>query len=403
MRAILPRAGRAARAAPAAVGDSCTAWIDLCGSPSPSSSAGTACPAARRRAALDSVRRPRRPATDVDLVGVAARHGAPAARRRGARRSPSRHLPLPRLALYESWHRLRRPAVERATGPVDVVHATGVAVPPPSAPLVVTVHDLAFLPRPRAVHPPRASRFFRRAIELARRDADLVLCPSQATARRLRGRTASTRPGCASCRGASTPRRSTRRRGRRGAGPATASTGRYVLLDRAPSSPARTCRALLDAFARLDRPDVDAGARRPRRLERGPRRAGSRALGDRVRPLGFVAAADLRGALRRAPTVFCYPSLREGFGLPGARGHGPGHAGGHLGGHGHRGGRRRRRRCSSTRSTSTPSPTRSPRLLDDPARGARLGAAGRARAAERSPGPRTAGGARAPRYGEAAA
>ena len=117
--------------------------------------------------------------TDLDLVGVSARHSEPPDR---AWRPPVevRALPLPRPALYESWHRLRWPAVQRATGPVDVIHATGMAVPPPSAPLVVTVHDLAFLDDP-SLFTPRGVRFFHRAIDLARRQADLIICPSQAT------------------------------------------------------------------------------------------------------------------------------------------------------------------------------------------------------------------------------
>ncbi len=94
---------------------------------------------------------------------------------------PVRHLPLPRLLLYEAWHRLRLPVVERATGPVDVIHATGMAIPPPSVPLVVTIHDLAWAHRPE--HFSRHGvRFFSRCLELTRRDADLVICPSQATA-----------------------------------------------------------------------------------------------------------------------------------------------------------------------------------------------------------------------------
>ena len=65
----------------------------------------------------------------LELVGVSAWH----------RRLPEppwrppisvRRLPVPPHVLYETWHRLRRPHVERATGPVDVIHATGVAVPP---------------------------------------------------------------------------------------------------------------------------------------------------------------------------------------------------------------------------------------------------------------------------------
>ena len=121
---------------------------------------------------------------DVEVVGVAARHGEPPP----APFRPAvdvRHLPLPRLALYEAWHGLRWPPVERATGPVDVVHATAVAVPPTRAPLVMTIHDLAFLADPSLVTR-HGNRFFRRGTELARRHARLVLVPSEATAAECR-------------------------------------------------------------------------------------------------------------------------------------------------------------------------------------------------------------------------
>src|SRR5690606_502480 len=87
--------------------------------------------------------------------------------------------------LYEAWHGLRWPPVERATGPVDVVHATAVAVPPSRAPLVMTIHDLAFLADSSLVTK-HGNRFFRRGTELARRHASLVLVPSEATAQECR-------------------------------------------------------------------------------------------------------------------------------------------------------------------------------------------------------------------------
>src|SRR5437764_1575661 len=101
----------------------------------------------------------------VELVGVAAAH----------RRPPPpawvppvrvRHLRLPRALLYESWHVLRRPPVERATGPVDMIHATALAMPPRSAPIVLTVHDLSFRHFPE--HFTRAGRrFFEQSLVLA--------------------------------------------------------------------------------------------------------------------------------------------------------------------------------------------------------------------------------------------
>jgi hypothetical protein len=81
---------------------------------------------------------------DLDLVGISARHRGPPlpgfAPPIAVRRSR-----LPRRVLYESWQWLRRPLVERVTGPVDVVHDAGYVVPPSTAPLVATIHDLLFL------------------------------------------------------------------------------------------------------------------------------------------------------------------------------------------------------------------------------------------------------------------
>ncbi len=122
--------------------------------------------------------------SDVELVGVAARHRD----RPPEQWQPSiavSHLPLPRIALYESWHYLRRPRVEQATGPVDVIHATEIAMPPPTSPVVLTVHDLAYLDYPE-LFTRQGLRFFRRALDLALKDASLVLCSSLATLERCR-------------------------------------------------------------------------------------------------------------------------------------------------------------------------------------------------------------------------
>ncbi len=87
-----------------------------------------------------------------------------------------------RIAMYESWHRLRRPAIQRTTGPVDIIHATGGVVPPSGgAPIVVTIHDLAFMHRPGHFTRHGVS-FMTRSFELTRRDARIVLVPSQTTA-----------------------------------------------------------------------------------------------------------------------------------------------------------------------------------------------------------------------------
>jgi glycosyltransferase involved in cell wall biosynthesis len=252
------------------------------------------------------------PRPDVELVGVAARHRAPPP---PEWRPPIavHALPLPRLALYESWHRLRRPSVERATGPVDVVHATGIAMPPASRPIVLTVHDLAYLDYPEMFS--RAGlRFFRRAFELALADATLVLCSSLATLARCRD------AGFDDARLRHVPlgveitpaseayvtevlARFGLRRG-------------YVLWT-GTVEPRKNLPTLVRAFA--------AVARRVELVLVGPPgwnedlEAILGALPDdvqaRVKRLGWVPRDDL-AALYAGAGVFCFPSLLEGFGFP---------------------------------------------------------------------------------------
>ena len=82
-------------------------------------------------------------------------------------------------------------------------------------------------------------------------------------------------------------------------------------------------------------------------------------LADRVERTGRIPEADLDVLYRRA-TVMAFPSRYEGFGLPGARGHGPRLPGGGQRRRGPARRGRRRRACWSTRSTPTPGPTPSP-------------------------------------------
>lgn len=240
---------------------------------------------------------------DVEQIGVSAWHRAspPEAWR------PSievRSLPLPRVILYDAWQRLRRPRVERASGPVDVVHATGHVAAPSRAPMVASVWDLSFLHDP-SHFTARGISVFTRFLDLVRGEAAVVLCPSEATradclaagidAARLRVAPLGSHARTASAADIERVR-------------ATYALDRPVVLFSGTVEPRKNVGRLIEAFDRLG--DVDAEL-----VLVGPDGWGAELPPTSARRLGFVPRADLE-ALYAAAAVVAYPSLREGFGLP---------------------------------------------------------------------------------------
>lgn len=244
---------------------------------------------------------------DVEVVGVAARHRHPAPE---AWRPPVpvRHLPLPRRLLHETWHALRWPDVEHATGRVDVCHAVGGAIPGSRAPLVVTVHDLAFLHLPH-LFTAQGRRFLRRALDLVRVHAAQVQVPSLATLEDCadhgidRDRLRLVPWGCTV--GSPTPEDVAAARARFGL------PERYVVCV-GTLEPRKNLAGLLDAWRRLDRSDVEL-------VLVGPAGWGEVPEGSTFPPnvtmTGFVDT-EIRDALYAGASASCYPSLFEGFGLP---------------------------------------------------------------------------------------
>jgi len=248
----------------------------------------------------------------LELVGVAARHRELPPEQWRPPISVS-EMALPRIVLYESWHYLRRPRIERATGPIDAIHATGMVMPPPSSPVVLTVHDLSYLDYPE-LFSRQGLRFFNRALDLARRDATLILCSSAATLARCReagfedARLRHVPLGVRVTR--ATPEDVTRVRGAYGL------TKRFILWT-GTIEPRKNLPGLIRAFSLLDT-DAELVLVGPRGWnETLDAHVGDlpAAVRERVRLLGWVPQADL-DALYAAATVMCFPSLLEGFGFP---------------------------------------------------------------------------------------
>ncbi len=113
------------------------------------------------------------PAADVEVVCFGA--GVPSARVQSLIGTYV-DLGWPRGPLrYELWHQLRRP---RVTLDADVVHAPSLAIPPTKLPLVVTVHDVAFLREPSAFTR-RGLAFHRRGLAIAHREAAAIVTASR--------------------------------------------------------------------------------------------------------------------------------------------------------------------------------------------------------------------------------
>lgn len=251
----------------------------------------------------------RRP--DVELTGVGPWFGGVPAEP-WVPPIPVKRLPVPYQVAYEVWNRSSLLSPTLVVPDADVVHATAATVPSKGRArgLVVTIHDLFPLSAPEQFTR-RGVRIMTGGIEAARRRADLVCCPSTDTFRdcveagfdedRLR-----VVPWGATSRDVTDDDRQRVRQRYR--------LQRPYLLWVGTIEPRKNLPMLLDAYRRLGSAAVDLVLVGPigwrEQLE-----GHVEGIATHVRQLGFVPAADLP-ALYDGAELFCFPSTREGFGLP---------------------------------------------------------------------------------------
>jgi glycosyltransferase involved in cell wall biosynthesis len=271
---------------------------------------------------------PRSWKSEIDRLRATSLHHPPSDLHSPVSTLQFRPLPLSDEWLARLWHRLRLPIpVETITGSLDVFYSPDFVLPPTrrATRTLLTVHDLSFLHCPEAFVPALRC-YLERVVPRSISRADLVLADSAHTRFDLIS-LLDVPPGKAKVlysgvhprfRPEPEPGESERLQARYGLG-----EGTYA-LSVGTLQPRKNYVRLMRAFDQL------ADQSNGREADRSPAQlliAGGRGWlyqetlaeaerhGDRVHILGFVDDADLP-ALYRNATLFVFPSLYEGFGLP---------------------------------------------------------------------------------------
>jgi glycosyltransferase involved in cell wall biosynthesis len=261
--------------------------------------------------------------TDLDLVLFSRRGDGPRWRTGAPGAGVAASAPAPR-PLRLAWEQGRLPALLSRRG-VDVHHGPHYTMPERSrVPTVVTVHDLSFFEEP-AWHQRSKVLVFRRAIKVAARRAQALVCPSRITAEqlarwcRLDARVFVAPHGVDTARFRPDEPSVGADEARLAAIDARLSDGRPFLVFVGTIEPRKNVPALVEAFARVARDRADALL-----VLAGGAGWGADAVDRAIRQSGIASSVVRTGyvpdqavpALLRSATAAVYPALYEGFGLP---------------------------------------------------------------------------------------
>ncbi len=222
--------------------------------------------------------------------------------------------------LKRLWYRLRLPLpIQSWTGPLDLFHATDFVLPPvkQGTTTMVTIHDLSFVRQPESVMP-GMSNYLNTWVPRSVAQADHVIAVSEATRQDLislydtppqkvsvlyHGVTPEFQPIQTE-----TALKAVRQKYNLGEAPFILSLGTI--------QPRKNYQRLIQALAQIKAPlALVIGGGRGWHYDAIFGEVERQGLQERVHFPGFVADEDLP-ALYSAATLFVYPSLYEGFGLP---------------------------------------------------------------------------------------
>ncbi len=230
--------------------------------------------------------------------------------------------PLSDRWLYRLWHRLRLPLpVQLFTGPLDLFHSPDFVLPPLRAgtPSLLTVHDLSFVHYPETFTPALVG-YLNRVVPASIARASHVVADSEATRRDLVELWQTPQEKISVLYSGVDERfQPVTKAGR------LAAVRQKYGLSAAPYLLAVSTIQPRKNYAMLIRAFRPVAARHPHHLviaggkgwlyEETLAEVERQGLQGRVHFIGFVADADLP-ALYSAASLFVFPSLYEGFGLP---------------------------------------------------------------------------------------
>jgi len=210
-------------------------------------------------------------------------------------------VPLPARATVQSWSRTGPPSIDRWVD-AELIHAPAYVVPRTSVPLVVTIHDLAFVRHPEWFTP-HGVGFFNRFLAQVVSNEAAVIVPSQATADDC------VIAGIDESRITTIPW---------GSDPSVVSDARAESVREKYSLPDEFVLYVGTLEPRKNLAMLAAAMALPQMalplVVVGPHGWGGVEVGD-ARTLGELPTADV-ASLMSAATVLAYPSHFEGFGLP---------------------------------------------------------------------------------------